>query len=285
MKRVAVGLVTCGLVGGCGGGDAITLPGDAKGTVEAVVSHLGAGRPAVLWAALPPSYRDDVTALARAFGAGVDPELYDESFDLARRVVGLLRTKKELILAHPMIASQVDSDVEAGWDAFVGMLDAIVSSDLADSGKLAQIDVGAFLATDGARFMEHLRRGASQSADDPLAKLRGMTVDVLTSSADRAKLSLSTPGESPSTLELKRVEGRWLPVDMVDDWSSEVARMRERIDAMAASSSASSTQARMFLTLAGSAVSQLEQANTEEEFAEVVEGLLGMAMGAPPRGR
>ncbi|MEM7199764.1 MAG: hypothetical protein AAF628_05825 [Planctomycetota bacterium] len=282
LAALAPTLAACGHQGGNSTAVQVTIPDDPKGTVDTVVKSIADGQPVALWAALPKSYQHDVNELVHQFGASVDAEVYDQSFGLAKRIVGVLRDKKQFILDHPMVGSMADrGEVEANWDSIVGIFDTLVQSELSSTTALKKLDVGRFLQGTGATMMRQVANVAKLSSEDKLGQLARAQVQLVKSEGDRASVKVTLPGERDETIELKRVEGRWIPTDMARDWTSEIAKAKEKLKTMNGPDQKAMMQVRMGLGMANAVVGQLEAAKTQEEFNEVLSGLMGMGLAAP----
>jgi len=229
-----LGTLACCLALSCGG--VKSTPRTADETVTWVAQDLVNERPEVLWEALPPSYQADVTSVVHEFANAVDPEVYGKAFDVVGKTVDVLKTKKDVILGSSMFSmAQVDPDrVAQNWDSVVGLFDAIVSSDLSDLEKVKTMDPGAFMSTTGAAVMKQAAGASRISEDDPYANefranLEAMQVETIATEGDTATIRVTVPDEDPEEIQLVRVEERWVPKDLADNWDREIAEARERI--------------------------------------------------------
>jgi hypothetical protein len=274
-------LLACG---GCGGEASIPIPDDAQGTVEAVVRGLNENKPDVLWDALPASYQEDVSSLVHEFATKVDAEIYDQVFRILAKTVDLLGDKKQFILGSQMTSTVVDrAQMEANWDSVVSMFEILVKSELSRAASLKSVDVPAVLRGTGRRFMERLVALSELAPKDPFAALRAAAVEQISSTADITTMRVSMPGQRPEPIRLTRVEGRWVPVEMAQSWSRAVAEARKSLTKMSMNEQGKA-QARMSLAMAESVVDRLAAADTQEQFDQVIVGLVGMFMGMPPAG-
>jgi len=261
--------------------------GSADEAVTRVASGLADGRPEVLWQALPASYQDDVTELVHGAAAKMDAEMWNRTFGVLDKLGRVMSEKREFILAHPMVAGQLTDPraAHSDWDAVVGVFDAVVKSDLADLEKVRQLDVETFLATTGGKLMRQLAEASALTADNAWAQqmenLRNTSAKVVSSSGDRASVWVETPGEQPKEEDYVRVEGKWIPARMVDEWDAEIAEAREKIAGYSGEENAEKKQTTLMqLAMAESVLDTVLAAKNTQEFNASIGSIMGLAMSA-----
>lgn len=263
---------------------AVPPPAAAADSPEQVVMDvaqgLSEGRLHVVWDAMPPSYQADVTELVHSYGAKVDPELWNKGFDIVRKIGGLLRDQKDIILAMPNIRDSKDFDVarvSSEWEVVVAPVITIAQSEVANVGTLRNLDVRQFLGTTGAQLMQDIMRIAEFSEDDARNKLvaLGRTEATLVErDGDTATVRVAQPGEPERTEAFVRVEGRWVPKSMAEDWEEQMQEAREKIAQMSTEKiDAVKPQIVAILNGVDSTIDQLHLAKSPEEFE------MGLKMG------
>lgn len=283
---VALATAACLALLGCGGGDP-QVPDTPDGTITAVTAALADGKPQVLWTAMPASYQKDVSGLVHDFAGKMDPELYGKGVAVAKKLVAVLRDKRDFILGHPMLAmAKVKADeLKPKWDTVVGLVETLVNSELGSLDKLKTLDVGAFLRGTGATLMADAAELSKVSPDDPYEKefaanLRGVKVEIIKAEAESATVKVTHPDKSSKEMELVRVEGKWVPKEMVDDWAEMMANARKQLAGMGKEMKPESkAQALAMMAVAESALDQLLKADTQEKFNAALQGAMGMFMG------
>ncbi len=266
---------------------AIDIPDSPEGTVTTVATALADYRPEVIWQALPASYQKDITELTHTFAAKMDPKVWEAAFGLGRRTTGILRDKKQFILASSIMKSAATDRqrVEESWDSVVGMLDSFFSSEVSKLDALKKIDWERYLATTVRDMMKRADDGAKKRGDDSFDReftdrLRGLKVEVLSRDGDRANLRMTSPDEEPEEIELARVEGRWVPAQMADEWQGSIAEAKQKLAAMSAEEiQQGSMQAMMLIGMADGMLSQLEAVQSAEQFDQALQGILGPFFG------
>ena len=255
----------------------VELPSTPDGTLQEITAQLTANNPSALWAALPTRYQADLEGLLRELATKVDAKTYDTSFSLARRIAVLLDSKKDFFLSMPMIkmAGADARKLEQNWGAFAKLVRTLTESEVSTLDGLAKLDVETFLRGTGHRFMSQLTTLAASARKDPFERLRKASFKVVKVDGDEASVRMQQ-GDSKrgSTLKLRRIDGRWLPANMVDDWDKEMAKAKERLAKMSPKSAGMATT--MALKMVEGFVEQLEAAQTQEDFDKVFEGLFSM---------
>jgi hypothetical protein len=266
---------------------AAEIPNTPDGTVKAVASGLADRHPEVVWQALPPTYQKDITEITHTFAAKMDPAVWDAAFGLGRRVAGLLRDKKDIILASSTMASAGEDlgEIESGWESMVSLLDAFFSSDVSRIDALKTIDWESYLSTTGRELIDLAAQKSKASGDDAFdreftKKLQQTEVEVVSSDGDAATVRIKAPDEEPEEMKLVLVEGRWVPDDMADGWEKEVAEAKAKLAAVTDEEvQQGSMQAMMMIGMVDGVLGQLETVKTAEEFDQAIQGILGPFLG------
>ena len=290
-------LVFVGLLTGCSGEEAAPKAESAREAAPAaetadqavmrVAEGLKDGRLEVVWQALPASYQRDVTDLIHDFAGAMDAELWDRSFGVVQKATQVLSEKRELILDHPMLQAQIEDREMANeaWESLIGILDVVVHSDLSDLERMKSIDVEEFLSGTGAEVAERFKGmeafAATEAVSGSLFGPAGAEVTLVSSDGDRARVRFQAPGEDSTEEDFVRVEGKWVPTQMADEWNDTMAAAREQLDGLSGEAMQANKQTTLMqLSMVDGALDQLLATKTPEEFNAAIGGLMGMAMGA-----
>jgi hypothetical protein len=88
------------------------------------------------------------------------------------------------------------------------------------------------LAGTGGDVMEQMSSIAAMMEDSSYAKdmedLRNIKVEVVKEEGDKATIK-TTVGKKTNTEEMVKVEGKWVPKEMADDWDKEMEKARNLI--------------------------------------------------------
>jgi hypothetical protein len=271
---------------------------------RALQANLEAGNLRAMWDALPSGYQRDVNDLIHTFAANMDADVWTAGTGLVRKVIRVLKEKKEFLLNQPALA-QAPIDATAmskNWDPLVSVLDAIATSDLADLEKLKTLDVGVFLDGTGKKIAEQLAVLA-KAADDqklsltefpampveamPLAGIANAKFSTVQIQGDTATLRIENDGETEDQ-EVVRVDGKWLPKPMVDQWSEQMQAAKTALTtSMPENLKKNKLQIVMPMQMIQGVLDQLLAAKTQAEFDQVIQQVMQTfmpQMGAPPAG-
>lgn len=265
------------------------LPGTPDGTVKAVALSLADNHPEILWEALPESYRTDINELTALFAAKMDPELYDRSMALALDFVNVIQSKQDIILASETVAGTgVDvAEIEARMAPSLAIAQTLFSSELSTIAGLSAIDWQKYLAGTVAQVMTQADAIEVEEGEDPFDLLESLEVEVLEETETTALLRVTAGEEEPEEVSLTKVEDRWVPTEMAEQWHDKVAEGRAKLEEITPESMQEMKGQAMFgLAMAEGFVDQLATIETSEEFDSTVgpmlEGMLGNLAGYMP---
>ncbi|MBN2530942.1 MAG: hypothetical protein JXR76_31435 [Deltaproteobacteria bacterium] len=260
---------------GCGA----KIPDSPEGTVDVVAKEIEKGNPQIVWEALPPSYQQDINGLVQQAAGKFDKELWDKGVSVLKKGTDIAGSKKEFILGTPMMGQlKVDQkQLAESWDAVVGLLKVIAESELASVDDLKKFDGGKFLSGTGKKLVEkgkELRKLAPEDAPKSFADLK---VEKVSESGDKASLKVTVDGKT-DTVEMVKVEGRWVPAEMAKEWKEMIAEAKKSIEEMSTETMAKQ-KPQLMMMMAGieAGMDQLKNASSQAEFDTTVQGLfMGM---------
>jgi hypothetical protein len=272
---------------------------------RALQASMEAGELRAVWDALPSSYQRDVNDLVHAFAANMDADLWRSGTGLVRKAIRVLKEKKEFILQQPALAaSPVDTTAMIeNWDPIVGVLETIAASDLADLEKLKTLDVGVFLDGTGKKIAEQLA-ALAKAADDkklsltefpgvpvdamPLAGIGSAKFSTVKIEGDTATLRIENDGKTEEE-EVVRVDGKWLPKKMVDQWSEQMQSAKTALTTQMPESLKKNKMAvvvpmQMILGVLDQLLATKTQAEFDQVIQQVMQTFAPQGPGAPPAG-
>jgi len=287
LSRMAVAFLILAVVTGCARDAASIvkeppLPDSPDGTVLAVAEALQNNRAEILWTALPESYQSDITEITHEFAEKLDPEIYDRGFALIMRAFEVLDDRKDVILGSETFKSTgADGDeIRTGLSGTQVFAQALKSSEVATVDGLGSIEWGQFLATTGSKILENAAALESEDGENPLDELESLTVETLEISDDRATLRIGSAEHDPEDVEMVRVEGRWIPAEMAEEWPQFVEDARQGLAEMTPENmAAQKTQIMMFFGMAEGFIEQIASLQTPEEFDAAIGPILAPMLG------
>jgi len=263
------------------------------GVVTAVLHAVKDNRLGVLWDVLPARYQTDVNGLVRAAAAKIDPVLYNQGFTLAIKVTRLLKEKKTFILNHPMLsaippdAEFTKEDMVKSWDSGVNTLDILLNSELSNIESLKSLDVGQFLSGTLSTAM----KSAYTTTPIPFpVDIDAIKVELVSITGDQAVIKITPPADCKESdgiacqaeeRNMTKVDGKWLPTEMVTGWDAEVVQAKAQIAAMKTDElEQMKPQILAGLAMVDGLLSQIDKTATQAEFNAALGGLMGLVMGS-----
>lgn len=250
----------------------------AEQAVQDVIDGIAQGKIYVVWDALPASYQADMTQLVHGFATKVDAEIWSKSFETARKVAAVLENQKDVILSMPNLRSsdKFDADVaSAHWDRVVAPIKTIANSPLADIHAFRNIDIRQFMGTTGSRFIADIDALSEISTDgmaSKIASLGNAKATLVSQEGENAVVRIGMPGQQASEKSFVRVEGKWIPSDMAQDWADEMDEAKAKMATMSADDvQTMKPQFLQLLTSIDSVLDQMNKASTADEFEQAAQ--------------
>ncbi|HIA18082.1 MAG TPA: hypothetical protein EYN70_01465 [Planctomycetaceae bacterium] len=215
-------------------------------TIRTIVTGLNEYNTAVLWEALPPSYQRRVNDAVRNFANSVDEKLWHEQVEVLKKLIALYRLKREFVMGTlPLLSimrasGEVDFDKDAVaylrkhspnmLDIVFGLAETVlVESELGNLKKFKQFDGGRFLAKTGPTCLKQIIAlleplfGLKQSNlwTEMVQGWESIREEKWTIEIDSDTNVAVVRFSEGSELSLKRIEGYWIPtevVDLFDEW-------------------------------------------------------------------
>ena len=261
LRQITLPLLTASLLAGCGGtkpadqpvsGGAPATSGTAAPSTSATPSAASPTRPvgddpaAAIMAALdgvkssrihesydflPTSYQKDVDGVISQFAGKMDPDIWQQTVAVLKKGATVLKEKKDLILASPSLAGPAADAARQNWDGIVGFLGTLLASDLADLNKLKSADSRTFLQQTGNQLVSQALAIGAATGQNPFEKLQDVTATVVSREGDTAVVKLaSKDNPEPEDVDFVKVDGKWLPKSLTENWPQQIADQRARID-------------------------------------------------------
>jgi len=252
-------------------------PQTADEAVTAVLAGIRNKQPEAVWNFLPAGYQRDVNETMHLFAKKMDPELWNRTMTVSRRVVKLCRDRKTDILNTPAFNTGDDDGGEtlsSEWDATLTLAETLLSSDLADLDRMKNFDGGRFLQSTGGTLMEELARFSQLLPGDAfnveLQELAKLEARIVSSEGQTAVVELSlrdAPGET-RRVDFVRVEGKWIPKQLAESWPSNIAKLRKQINTELAPDVLTQKKQRMMTLLdrIDESLTELEAAGSAQQF-------------------
>jgi hypothetical protein len=260
-------------------------------------------KPVLLWDTVPATWQQDVDGLVHEFGKKVPAKLYDDVMATMKRVVMVLKDKKQFIMNTPMVKEQVATmtatEKEQAAETYgdiVKIGEAITSSDLSTVAGLKKFNMTNFLTNYGPELhvamMSIMKTAAAEEEDAAQAlefftAVKKLSAKVDSETGDTAMVSITMPelpagvNLIPAQVPMSKVDGRWVPTMMAAVVPQSLAEAKQQLDNEDMSTSSQQVaQAEAVLKMVNLGLSHFENATTQEEFDQAIAGLAGMMGGS-----
>ncbi len=223
----------------------IDIPATPDGTIVAICTAVSEGHFEVLWQALPASYQADVKQLLKSFSQQIEPQTkllqqrnvktsWSNVISAVGKLSQVLATKQDLLVARPglkdlLLKNKItDAEVKLKLPIYSSLLDDI-QKQIETPEQIEKLDVEQFLANLGARAKELNRVSIkNRPVAFDIEELKKVTAMVKESTPDSATVEISD-GKSTNTVQMVKVEGKWIPKDFADSWKRELEKLDKSI--------------------------------------------------------
>jgi hypothetical protein len=114
-----------------------------------------------------------------------------------------------------------------------------------------------------------------------MTDLAKVDAKLVSSAGDTASVELTKPDGTKETVELTRVEGKWVPKDMADQWASKIGEAQAALAGMQIKPE-EKQQAMMITGMASGMIDTFLNAKTQADFDAAINGVLPLLSGALP---
>ena len=250
---------------------------------QGMIDAFAAGNVASLWGALPPRYQSDVRSVIADVAGTMDAELYDGTMAAVSKLVRVLKEKKAFVLAslksqQAPVDAATQAIVEKNWDTGALVLERLLSSEIRTVAGLKSLDPGKFLETLGTSLAPDVKQivdAAIPNATQVLARKQKATL--VKHDGDTAVVKVeyveSKPDDpQPEEQSWKKIDGRWLPAEMVESWDSVVAATKTEMSNYTAVAVANKAKVMPLVTTVDRVLDRLIGAKDQAEFDAAVNG-------------
>lgn len=259
----------------------VEIPDAPDAAVETIAKELIDGNGGILWRAMPGSYQADVNAIAQLAGTKVDAEIYDRSFGLVGRLAEVADKQKVFILNTKLGGEQPAEQiakVEAAWPSIIGFVNAIADSSISSSEGLQSFDGQAFCDRTVSALVVYMKDLSALSGE--ANPLEFGTVKILESTDLTAMLEMTSSDGTVETEAFNKVENRWVPTDMASQWAANMADSKAKLEAISPEEIAKNKPQIMgMITMFEGIFTQIEAAETQEQFDQALQGAMMPIMG------
>ena len=255
----------------------------AQEFMDIVIRELKKDNSMVIWDALPASKQKEVQDIVKLASTRIEQKTLNLIKKFRGDLLTALKGKKQFILNSKSIPIPPDQKpvLVKSYDAIVGVIEAYIPIEWMDLSYLQNSDIRDILSA----YMDNVANKADALRntlpdDSPfkailMSKPQSASVESLSSTS--ANVTFVVPGTPSAPVMFVLSDGRWLPEAMVKNWDDSMAQVKGALEA--ANPKQIHTQVGGALLFANGLLGSISTAETQEEFDERVQELMGMAAG------
>jgi hypothetical protein len=261
-----------------------TIPDAPAAAIQTVIAEFAKGNGGIIWQAMPVGYQRDVNGLAHLAGSKIDPELYDKSFATIARLAEVVDQQQAFILNSSFLegrSAEEMAQLEAALPSVVGMVKTLASSELASSTGLLNFEGQAFFDTTVSKCSQYAEAlGQLAGGQSVLSDYLNTVVTVVEADDQQATLLTAVPGQDSREQHFTKVEQRWVPTEIANEWAATIAEATASLEATSLEEVAQQKPQMMgVLTMIDGVLTQIAAAETQEQFDQSLQGAMMPIMG------
>ena len=255
----------------------------AQEFMDIIVREVQKENPMVLWDALPASKQDQAQEVLKLATTKIEQRTLNLIKKFRADLLTALRSKKQFILNSRVIPIPPDQrPVLAGsYDSLVGMIEASIPAEWMEASYLQKTPVRDVLSV----YVNKVNRKSkdlekSLPSDSPFKAMANQTdisATAQTISSNEANVTITATGVPDAPMKFILSEGRWLPQDLLANWGQAMTQATGVLE------SANPKEIHMtvgqVLLFANGLLGAISSAETQQEFDEQIEQLMGMVPG------
>ena len=175
------------------------------------------------------------------------------------------------------------AQLEAALPTVVSLIKTVTSSSLATSAGLQAFDGQQFFDSTVSSLLSDIEAIAGlqgEAAPFSLADLGELAISVVDVTDTTATLKAMLPGQEAVEENYAKVEGRWVPATLAEEWSQTIGEATAQLEAITPEQlEAGKAQAQMAFAMIDGVLSQIEAAETQQQFDQSLQGAMMPLMG------
>lgn len=296
LRRFLCAAVLAALVPGCnksegpGPGDPSSSAGASADAPDVALKNtlaaLTTGDASAAWNMLPDKHQADAKAVWQEAAGKVDAEVWNRAFVVLGKLSEVLKTKKDYFLGSSVLGLKPEDKEELArvWPHATDIVDALANTEIKTVDGFKASDPGKFLATTGTRVLTGLisavdKAGPAYSGE--LKSMKNYKVTLVKQEGDTATVKTETDDGKVDEVVLKRVDGKWVPVGLLEDWDGGVNAAKKGL-AQAAMTPEMKQQVLPVLAMVEGALDGLLKAKDQNEFDATLAPIMALARTAMP---
>ncbi|MEO0510621.1 MAG: hypothetical protein AAF065_12260 [Verrucomicrobiota bacterium] len=264
----------------------VDIPETPAAAIQSIVREVASGNGSVLWQAMPASYQDDVNQVAQLAGEKIDSEIYDRVFSTVGRVSQVADKQKEFLFNAGLGTKPPEEQIaklREAWPSIMELFNSVTSSSISSTELLKNFDGKTFFDETVSPMllnMDVLSKINPDPDQPPLSAFREAVVNYIEGTDTMAKLEMVMPNGDVQVEDFIKVENSWVPKEMADEWVGKIAEMRSQLENIDVAQIAQMKPQLMgVFTMIDGVLTQIDEAETQEQFDQALQGAMMPLMG------
>lgn len=209
-------------------------PATADGVVKESLKAFAEKEPGKIYYMLPDSYRKDIQDLKDMALAKLDKETVDNALKAFDKVVAGLEKHKDKLIEGDLPLPLPKEAIGVAVDRIVALWAVLNGTGLGTYDGWKVLDMGQFLLEHGKMIVTAGLEVAGKTeygaeVGKVTAMVAGVSVDVKKTEAEETILTVVID-QDEEEMKFVKVEGKWIPEDLQNDWTEGVAEARKKIE-------------------------------------------------------
>ena len=262
----------------------VTIPDAPDEAMKAIFAELSNGNGGILWKAMPASYQGDVNKVVQLAGSKVDAELYDQAMGLVGRI-GQVAGKQQDYILNSTLLPEADPEEQESMSqlipVIVELLDVITTSEIGTSAELQSFEGQKFFDTTVSKIMKlGFKLSAIDDSSQPTLEDLGKSEFTVVEQSETAATVKMVAADEEEMVELVKVENRWVPEEMADEWATNMSEAVAQLEAITPEEiNEQKPQIMSVLAMLDGVLTQIEAAESQQQFDQAIQGATMPIMG------
>ncbi len=256
--------------------------------IRSIMEHMKAGKPAALWSGVAPDDRQTIQSIVTGTISKIDPGVYNEMAGLVGKVGKLLDSNAMFMANNKMInADGKPEEMVASIKSASKVIGSLLAGDLGTHEKASKMNIEQLILGTGAPLVEKMM-GMSGTPGSPVQLPDFEKVEIgqaIMKGDDKAAIPVTVDGDTEE-VPMRLVDGKWY-FDIADD----LAEAAKEVEKQPKMNPQQAMQIKMMVGgMVGNMLKPFEDVESQEEFDDAVEQMMGMmrmfmgGMGGGPGG-
>jgi hypothetical protein len=253
---------------------AAAVPDSADKVVLEAVKAVNEGNYVLIYAMLPDSYQADLQAMYKKLADKVDAEMYGKIWALLDKAFAAVKKNKDKLAEAGMFPKEM---LDQGLTTAEQVFTLAKELKLNDATAMKGLDIAGFLAENGKKLHDFGWKTAEAFQKEEVAMAKQMMGTIkaeLKETKENEATVAITMGDKTKDEVFVKVEGKWIPKEMAEEWPKFKEEANKGIDEAIAQLDKNKDKINEMLTQADAAVTAFEKDGNMEALAPLM-GAMG----------